>query len=121
MILELKYRDKGKYQNTIVYGLPNSIFTYIVVNDLLEYTSFHDLHIEKKECICTVKDAKTYTNPIDNKPDVYRIRIYLDDDEVIYKIGKYKSILEYLKNMDSIFETAFKLEIYIEKNSEVLK
>lgn len=123
MILKLTYRTKTEDRD-MVYGLSNSILTYIINNDVLSRNLHRTLDIEKEECICTVKDTKPYAGEIMDKHEVYKLRVSsvngTDGNYTVYKVGTYKSVIEYLKNMKEIFEMAYRISIGIEEKTELI-
>lgn len=111
--------NKGSYRDEEVYGLGNSLFNYIITNNLLLNDS--SIKILTEQCLCTLKDDIIGEIPDFNDTTVYEI-IISHKGNTNKKYAVIKKVIEFIKNMNTLFSdpNVSQIEIRRIKNAEIL-
>jgi len=119
MILKM-ILDRGSYRKDEIFGLGNSILNYLIANKILEDKEMDDIIIEKRECLCILEDDKTIHKYDSKENKVFEILIN-DGDVINTKYATLPKTIEFLKNMNTIFENGvIKIHLRVCKKSEIL-
>jgi len=113
--------SRGSYNKNNTYGLGNALLNYIISNNLFE-KDINDISIVKKDCLCLLQDDKTVLN-YGNLPElVFEITLRGEDDKTeTRKFATLPKVIEFLRNMNTLFENGIgRIDIRKEKGAEIL-